>query len=79
MSKVIGIAPSSFVGDKGEKISGFNVYLSFPLASGSGHGAERVYLTDRKVENSGYMPVVGDEVDLTYNKFGKVASMHKIK
>ena len=36
-------------------------------------------MTDDKLAKCGYTPQVGDEVTLTYNKFGKAAAIMLIK
>ena len=73
--KVIGIALSSFKGDKGETISGYNVYFSYPLWNGDGEGAQREWVSDRVMATAERFPVVGDEVDVLYNKGGKVRGL----
>lgn len=75
--KIVGIRPSSFKGDKGEQVSGVNIYLTEPLEHGEGLSTERVFLTDGKIANWTYKPRVGDEVRLEYNRFGKCAGMSK--
>lgn len=77
MAKIIGIRPSSFKGDKGETIQGLNIYLTEPLEHGEGLSADRVYVTEDKVAKWAYKPHVGDEVRISYNRFGKVAEMSK--
>lgn len=75
--KIIGIRPSEFKGDKGELITGKNIYFSFPLEKGEGFGSERVFLTDDKTEKWTYKPKVGDEVRVSYNRYGKCDGMEK--
>lgn len=77
MAKIIGIRPSSFTGNDGKEVSGRNIYLMYPLEKGEGYGADRVYITDSKLVNWPYKPVVGDEVVLEYNRFGKCSGMTK--
>lgn len=76
--KIIGMAASSFKGDNGNEINGFNIYLAWPLTNGQGEGATRVYVTDKKLDTWSYFPVVGDTVEVTYNRYGKVAGMTKV-
>ena len=76
--KIIGIRPSSFKGDQGEQITGKNIYLTYPLDKGTGLGAERVFVTDAKIAEWSYKPVVGDEVDLRYNRYGRCDGMSKV-
>ena len=75
--KIIGIRPSSFTGDQKEQISGKNIYLTFPLEKGEGLGSERVFVTDAKLVNWVYKPRVGDEVNISYNRYGKCDGMTK--
>lgn len=76
--KIIGMAASSFKGDNGKEINGFNIYLAWPLTNGQGEGATRVYVTDQKLATWAYFPEVGDTVEVTYNRYGKVAGMTKV-
>lgn len=78
MAKVIGFRKSSFKGDSGDQLSGVNLYVSFPLDNGEGNGAERVFLLDRRLAECGYVPKLGDEVRVEYNRFGKAAGVYKV-
>ena len=78
MATIIGIRPSSFKGDNGETVSGVNIYYTYPLDKGTGLGAERVCMTDAKLAGCGYQPLPGDEVQLEYNRFGRVAKIYPI-
>ena len=77
MAKIIGIRPSSFKGDDGAQVSGKNIYITYALDKGEGLGAERIFITDSKLANWSYRPVVGDEVNLEYNRYGKCCGMTK--
>ena len=78
MATIIGIRPSSFKGDNGETVTGMNIYYTYPLEKGTGLGAERVFMTDAKLAGCGYQPLPGDEVQLEYNRFGRVAKIYPI-
>lgn len=69
--QIIGIRPSSFTGTDGKQVSGQNIYLTYPLESGEGSGAERVFVTREKLDHWLYRPKVGDEVEVVYNRYGK--------
>ena len=62
--KIIGIRPSSFTGEDKTQISGRNIYLTYPLEKGEGHGSERIFVTDAKLNQWPYQPKVGDEVNV---------------
>jgi len=75
--KIIGIRPSTFTGEDKTQISGKNIYLTFPLEKGEGFGAERVFLTEAKLSKWTYQPKVGDEVNVSYNRYGRCDGMSK--
>lgn len=75
--KVIGIRPSSFPGERGDTVSGKNIYLTYPLEKGEGLGSERIFVTDAKLNKWPYQPKVGDEVNVSYNRFGRCDGMSK--
>ena len=74
--KLIGFRKSDFLSKEGTSITGYTVYLSYPIpGDGAGQACDRIYITDAKLAKCGYTPHVGDEVNVTYNKFGKVAAI----
>ena len=77
MAKIIGIRPSEFKGDGGDTITGKNIYLTYPLDKGEGFGSDRVFITDKKLQDWTYKPKVGDEVKLEYNRYGRCSGMEK--
>jgi hypothetical protein len=58
---------------EGAPITGYNLYLSYPITGedADGSACERYYMTDAKLARSGYKPHVGDEVNVSFNRFGK--------
>lgn len=77
MAKIIGIRPSEFKGESGDTITGKNIYVTYPLENGEGLGADRVFITDKKLQGWTYKPKVGDEVRVDYNRYGRCAGMEK--
>lgn len=71
--KVIGFKRADFMSKEGAPITGYNLYLSYPITSedADGSACERYYMTDAKLARSGYKPHVGDEVNVSFNRFGK--------
>ncbi len=66
--KVIGFKRADFMSKEGAPISGYNLYLSYPITGedADGSACERYYMTDAKLARSGYKPHVGDEVNVSY-------------
>lgn len=73
--EVIGYRKSEFDTSDGKHISGFNIYCSYPLEKGHGDGCDRLFVTDEKLAQSGYIPSVGDTINVLYNKYGKPAGI----
>lgn len=78
---LVGVRQASFDGDDGKKVSGWNLYLLFSEDESNGKtvGVEtqRVFLTDARLHDCDFDPVanVGQSVQLTYNRYGKVSSL----
>ncbi len=78
--KIIGIRPAGFTAkDSGEYITGQNIFVTEPLSKGTGCSSERLFISDARLNQCGYIPSVGDEVEIGYNRYGKVASIRKVK
>lgn len=74
--KVCGIRPVSFRDKKtNDLIEGLSVYYTFDLGkNGDGVGADKVFISSRVIDNAGgAVPTVGQDIDILYNKYGKVA------
>lgn len=70
---VIGTRKSSFdtKDTPSQRITGYNIYLTEPIdpKRGVGEACERIFLTEDKL--NGFLPSIGDDIIVTYNKFGK--------
>jgi len=76
--KVIGFTRNSFVGRDGNNINGINLYVSHPIVNnGEGVSVENIYLSDAKLSRCGYSPKIGDEVQVYFNRYGKVEMIVK--
>lgn len=77
--KVTGYQMLSFTGKDGEKISGMNLYLSrsIPTDKGAGDATERIFLSDARMKRMELdaAKLLGADVDVLYNRFGKVAEV----
>ena len=63
--KLIGFRKSDFLSKEGTSITGYTVYLSYPITGdGAGQACDRIYITDAKLAKCGYTPHVGDEVNV---------------
>ena len=81
MSRVIGFRPSEFKTVDGKIIKGMNIFLADPINTdygGEGESAKRVYITNRKLEDCGYMPMIGDSVDVDFDEYKKVKRIRSL-
>lgn len=69
MAKVIGFEGKTFTFDDGKCVNGFYLYLSENRPGVTGTSCERVFVSQGKLD--GYVPVLGDEIEVYYNRFGK--------
>ena len=47
------------------------------MEKGKGLGSERIFVTDAKLNAWPYQPKVGDEVNVSYNRYGRCDGMAK--
>lgn len=77
MATIVGVRTSSFNGDRGETVTGKNIYFTEPMSGdGEGVSAERVFLTTEKLLKCQYDPKAGDKVHVEYNRFGKCSGIY---
>lgn len=78
MAKVIGFRRVDFT-PKGEDraIKGYKVFTTQENADVTGLECDFVFVSDDKLK--GFVPSLGQNVDIRYNKFGKVDSIGILK
>lgn len=77
--KIIGKRTVSFDAQDGKHISGVSLFCSYPITkNGEGVGVEKIFLSDSKLAYCGYFPELGDEINVQYNRYGKVESVSQV-
>lgn len=81
MAKIVGIRSVRFKGQDGEQVAGVNIYVTVPIDEDKGEGCstERYFVTDSRRANWTYVPRVGDEVRIIYNRYGKCDEMTAVE
>lgn len=75
--KIIGIKNVKFTGKDGVLVTGFEVYYTEPIANnGNGFSSGKFFMTKKRRESLETDFEVNDEIELFYNRFGKVASIN---
>lgn len=76
MAKVIGFKKQEYSFPDGKKVTGMSIYTTYPLSGdGTGIGASRDFVSDAKLGKCGYVPMLHDEINFTYNRYGKIDSV----
>ena len=74
---VLGIRKKSFTGNDGANISGLDLHLMGVDSSVEGNFVDRIFVSEKKLGN--YNPQLGDEIDIRYNRFGKIDRVELIE
>lgn len=75
---IIGLRRRRFTPqDGGQEISGMILHMTEERDNVEGYAVEQVFVSDRRL--AGYVPQLGDEVRLNYNRFGRVDSVDLIQ
>lgn len=76
--ELVGYKRSAFTAkDTGERIVGYNLFLVEQQQDVEGVATERVFLSDKKM--GGYVPRVGDQLEIIYNRYGKVSELRQLR
>lgn len=75
--KVVGFYKKAFTAQDGRTISGINLYTGKPIER-DGEGVcmvNRDFVSDSKLGRYGYVPKIGDDIQITYDRNGKVTDI----
>lgn len=74
MAKICGIENVAFTGKDGTEVRGKRIHFTEAIAAdrGVGEAADRLFLSDAKLVAMDFTPVVGQDIDILYDKNGRV-------
>lgn len=74
--KVVGIREVKYTSKKtGNDVHGYDLYVELPSSKVQGVMTDKLFLSDYIIDkNHGKMPALGDEVNVFYNRFGRIES-----
>ena len=75
MYTLVGMKDSEFKGSDGIKVSGVNLYFTYADEKFEGVATERVFVHSDRFLKLSFMPEIGGECDLRYNKYGKISDL----
>ena len=77
--KVIGFAERNFTSkDTGAFIEGMYIFVTFENSRTTGLASDRLYVSCNRLEQFGYSPSVGDDIEIQYNRYGKISGIRLI-
>ena len=82
MVKVLGIQPTSFTAkDTGKVVTGIYLHVGqdIPAEKGRGVSVERLFVSSAKLETLSFELAVGQQIDLLYNRWGKIAGARLLR
>lgn len=78
-STVVGRAKVNFTSADGNQIRGENFYINTPLNDASeGSEAYKIFVRHERLVSLGYIPNVGDEVVINFDRRGRLTSFVKV-
>lgn len=69
MARLVGFQGKSFIFDDGKQVEGFYLFTEEQRSGVTGTACDRVFISSGKL--GGYVPVLGDEIKVNFNRWGK--------
>lgn len=77
--KVIGFSERSFTAkDTGALIEGMNIFVTYENYRTTGCACDRFFITRQRLDECDYSPSLGDDIELQYNRYGKIIGIRLI-
>lgn len=76
--KIVGLRPVSFKDDNGRQVDGTSFFYLMDADGVVGQLAGKFFLSHLKRDGMDYVPTVGDEVWVYYDRYGKVNRFEKV-
>lgn len=78
-AKIVGIRNVNFTDQQtGNVVSGKSYFYEFFEDGVEGMAADKVFVTDQRFAQLSVHPVVGEEVNLEFSRYGKLSNVTKI-
>ena len=78
MNKIIGIEDVAFTGKDGTEVRGKRIHFTEAIAAdrGVGEAGDKIFLSAAKLVTMDFTPVVGQDIDILYDKNGRVKAVN---
>lgn len=77
MAILVGFQAKKFTFEDGNTVEGYYLHTEEQLNGVTGTAVDRTFVSQKKLAD--YIPKIGDEIQISYNKYGKPQSVIKIK
>lgn len=76
---IIGMREVNFTNNEGNLITGFRVWFTETDAHVEGFKADSAFISFATSNRNNYTPHVGDEIEIYYDKNGRIKSIQRIE
>lgn len=77
--KVIGFSDRSFTSKStGALIEGMYIFVTFENNRTTGFACDRFFISRKRLDECGYSPSLDDDIELVYNRYGKITCIRVI-
>lgn len=77
MVTLVGFEAKHFKFEDGKEVEGFYLYSEEKKENVTGIATDRVFASHNKLD--GYVPVLGDVLEINYNRWGKLQSVRLVQ
>ena len=71
--EVVGLREVKFTDDKGRTVDGTSIYFLMAANGVDGKMTGKLFVSGDRKKQMSYFPLIGDEVAVSYDRFGKPA------
>ena len=79
MYRVVGIKDVNFKAKDGTEVKGLKLFVTYDDEKVEGVGTDSFFLSDNRQTEFGYLPILDDEIEIRYNRFGSIAGVDVLK
>lgn len=74
---LVGMRNVNFKGSDGNPVEGVNLFFTYEDTHIDGLGVEKLFIGNKRFCELSFMPVIGSQCSIRYNRYGKVADIVK--
>lgn len=75
---LVGMKDVNFKGQDGSQVTGWNLFFTYEDQYITGVGVEKIFIGNKTFGRVSFVPEIGSQCRLLYNKYGKVSDIVKV-